>query len=70
MEASTMITDWVTTGLTALVIFLAAAVHGITRFGYAQVSMGLLPLFRNPGEPVRKMSILLENTFDKLYNRF
>lgn len=44
-----MITGWVTTGLTALVIFLATVVHGITGFGYAQVSMGLLPLFRNPG---------------------
>lgn len=44
-----MITDWVTTGLTALVIFLATVIHGITGFGYAQVTMGLLPLFRDPG---------------------
>lgn len=44
-----MITDWISTGLTVLVIFLASVVHGITGFGYAQVSMGLLPLFRNPG---------------------
>lgn len=44
-----IMTDWVTTGLTALVIFVATVVHGITGFGYAQVSMGLLPLFRNPG---------------------
>lgn len=49
MEAFTIITDWVITGLTALVIFLVAVVHGITGFGYAQVSTGLLPLFRTPG---------------------
>lgn len=42
-------TDWVITGLTSLVIFLASVIHGIAGFGYAQVSMGLLPLFREPG---------------------
>lgn len=41
--------DWIIAGLTALVIFVATVVHGIAGFGYAQVSMGLLPLFRNPG---------------------
>jgi len=40
--------DWITTLLTSIVILLAALVHGIAGFGFAQVSMGLLPLFRNP----------------------
>ncbi|MBD3209890.1 sulfite exporter TauE/SafE family protein, partial [Candidatus Micrarchaeota archaeon] len=35
--------------LTSAVIFLAALVHGIVGFGYAQVAMGLLPIFRDPG---------------------
>jgi hypothetical protein len=42
--------EWTLAGLTSLVIFLAALVHGIAGFGYAQVAMGLLPLFRNPGQ--------------------
>lgn len=37
------------TALTALVIFVATVVHGIAGFGYAQVSMGFLPLFRTSG---------------------
>lgn len=41
--------DWILAGLTSLVIFVAAVVHGIAGFGYAQVAMGLLPLFRSPG---------------------
>ncbi len=40
--------DWVITILTSFVILLGALVHGIAGFGFAQVSMGLLPLFRNP----------------------
>ncbi len=40
--------DWMTTILTSLVILMAGLVHGIAGFGYAQVSMGLLPLFRDP----------------------
>lgn len=35
--------------LTSVVIFIAATVHGIAGFGYAQVAMGILPLFRQPG---------------------
>ncbi|MFW6041100.1 MAG: TSUP family transporter [Thermoplasmatota archaeon] len=34
--------------LTSLVILIGAIVHGIAGFGFAQVSMGLLPLFRDP----------------------
>jgi len=40
--------DWVTTGLSAVVILVAAAVHGIAGFGFAQVSMSMMPLFRSP----------------------
>jgi uncharacterized membrane protein YfcA len=43
-----MTSDWVTTGLSAVVILFAAAVHGIAGFGLAQVSMGIMPLFRSP----------------------
>ncbi|WP_227738927.1 sulfite exporter TauE/SafE family protein [Halorientalis pallida] len=43
-----MIGDWGTTGLTAVVILFASLVHGIAGFGFAQVSMGILPLFRSP----------------------
>ncbi|MHB9288537.1 TSUP family transporter [Halobacteriales archaeon Cl-PHB] len=44
-----MVLDWFVTGLTALVILGASVVHGIAGFGFAQVSMGLMPLFRSPG---------------------
>ncbi|MFC4247728.1 sulfite exporter TauE/SafE family protein [Natribaculum luteum] len=43
-----MAIDWLISGLTALVILVASVVHGIAGFGFAQVSMGLLPLFRSP----------------------
>ncbi|MFC3958184.1 sulfite exporter TauE/SafE family protein [Halovivax cerinus] len=43
-----MTTNWVTTGLTSAVILLASIVHGIAGFGFAQVSMGMMPLFRSP----------------------
>lgn len=38
----------VETSLTFLVITLGTLVHGIAGFGVAQVSMGLMPLFRTP----------------------
>src|SRR6056297_1102565 len=43
-----MTITWVTTGLSAVVILVASVVHGIAGFGFAQVSMGLMPLFRSP----------------------
>ena len=43
-----MTANWVTTGLSAVVILVASVVHGIAGFGFAQVSMGLMPLFRSP----------------------
>ncbi|WP_254524944.1 sulfite exporter TauE/SafE family protein [Natrinema caseinilyticum] len=36
------------TGLSAVVILVASVIHGIAGFGFAQVSMGLMPLFRSP----------------------
>ncbi len=41
--------NWGDTALSALVIFFATIVHGTAGFGLAQVSMGLMPLFRAPG---------------------
>ena len=43
-----MASSWVTTGLSGAVILIASVVHGIAGFGFAQVSMGLMPLFRSP----------------------
>jgi len=43
-----MTSNWVTTGLSAVVILVASVIHGIAGFGFAQVSMGLMPLFRSP----------------------
>ncbi|WP_327052942.1 sulfite exporter TauE/SafE family protein [Halomicrococcus gelatinilyticus] len=43
-----MVVDWVVTGLTSLVILAASIVHGIAGFGFAQVSMGMMSLFRSP----------------------
>src|SRR6056297_647728 len=40
--------DYVVVLLSAGSIFLGTLVHGIAGFGLAQVSMGLMPLFRNP----------------------
>ncbi|PUU89658.1 hypothetical protein [Halanaerobium sp.] len=43
-----LIFNLVETSLTFLVITLGTLVHGIAGFGVAQVSMGLMPLFRSP----------------------
>jgi len=43
-----MTANWVTTGLSAVVILVASVIHGIAGFGFAQVSMGMMPLFRSP----------------------
>ena len=39
--------EWINTLYTALTIFVATIVHGIAGFGFAQVSMGAMPLFRS-----------------------
>jgi uncharacterized protein len=51
--------DWVTTGLTALVVLFAATVHGIAGFGAGQVTMGVLPFFREAGPASIIVSILV-----------
>jgi uncharacterized protein len=51
--------DWVTTGLTALVVFFATTVHGITGFGTGQITMGVLPFFREAGPASIIVSILV-----------
>ncbi|MFP4200856.1 MAG: sulfite exporter TauE/SafE family protein [Clostridia bacterium] len=50
-------------GLTALAFFIGAVVHGIAGFGFAQVSMGLLPLFRGAatGSVVFSMVAIVAN---------
>jgi len=48
MEGVAVTSNWVTTGLSAVVILVASVVHGIAGFGFAQVSMGVMPLFRSP----------------------
>jgi hypothetical protein len=40
--------NWINTALSALSILVGTLVHGIAGFGLAQVSMGLMPLFRSP----------------------
>ena len=39
--------EWMNTLYTAITIFVATIVHGIAGFGFAQVSMGIMPLFRS-----------------------
>lgn len=51
--------DWLTTGLTALVVLLATVVHGITGFGTGQIAMGILPFFRAAGPASIIVSILV-----------
>ena len=50
--------NWFDTLLSALVIFGATAVHGIAGFGLAQVSMGLMPLFRSPASASAIFSVI------------
>lgn len=44
-----IITSCVVTSLILRVIFVVTVIHGIAGFRYAQVSMGLLPLFQSSG---------------------
>ena len=39
--------EWINALYTALTIFVATIVHGIAGFGFAQVAMGIMPLFRS-----------------------
>jgi uncharacterized protein len=51
--------DWVATGLTAAVVFVATIVHGIAGFGTGQITMGVLPFFRDPGPASVIVSLLV-----------
>jgi uncharacterized protein len=51
--------NWVITGLSALVVFVATIVHGITGFGTGQIAMGVLPFFREPGPASIIVSIIV-----------
>ena len=51
--------DWVVTGLTALVVFFATTIHGIAGFGTGQITMGILPFFREPGPASVIVSMLV-----------
>jgi len=41
--------DWILTLWSALVVLVATTVHGITGFGTGQITMGVLPFFRDAG---------------------
>jgi uncharacterized protein len=41
--------NWLTTGLTALVVLVATTVHEIVGFGTGQITMAVLPFLREPG---------------------
>jgi uncharacterized protein len=51
--------DWVLTGLTALVVLAATTVHGIVGFGTGQITMAVLPFFREPGPASIIVSIIV-----------
>jgi uncharacterized protein len=51
--------DWLTTALTALVVLVATTVHGITGFGTGQITMGVLPFIRDPGQASIVVSIIV-----------
>jgi uncharacterized protein len=44
-----MDTDWLIVLLTAVVVLFATTIHGIAGFGTGQITMGILPLFRDAG---------------------
>jgi uncharacterized protein len=51
--------DWVVTAYTALVVLFATTIHGITGFGTGQITMGILPFFRDPGPASVIVSLLV-----------
>ncbi len=50
--------EWLNTLYTALTIFVATIVHGIAGFGFAQVSMGIMPLYRSAASAAVIFSIV------------
>jgi uncharacterized protein len=51
--------NWVITAYTALVVLFATTIHGITGFGTGQITMGILPFFRDPGPASIIVSLLV-----------
>ena len=51
--------DWILTLWSALVVLIATTVHGITGFGTGQITMGVLPFFRDAGSATIVVSIVI-----------
>ena len=51
--------DWIVTLWSALVVLVATTVHGITGFGTGQITMGVLPFFRDAGSASIVVSIVV-----------
>ncbi len=51
--------DWIVTLWSALVVLIATIVHGITGFGTGQITMGVLPFFRNASSASIVVSIVV-----------
>ena len=51
--------DWILTLWSALVVLIATTVHGITGFGTGQITMGVLPFFRDAGSASIVVSIVI-----------
>lgn len=51
--------DWIITLWSALVVLVATTVHGITGFGTGQITMGVLPFFRDAGSASIVVSIIV-----------
>ena len=51
--------DWIITLWSALVVLIATTVHGITGFGTGQITMGVLPFFRDAGSASIVVSIVV-----------
>jgi uncharacterized protein len=51
--------EWGTSALTAVVIFFATVIHGVAGFGTGQISMAVLPFFRDAGQASIIVSIIV-----------
>jgi uncharacterized protein len=51
--------DWVVTLWSALVVVVATTVHGIAGFGTGQITMGVLPFFRDAATASIVVSIVV-----------
>jgi hypothetical protein len=51
--------DWIVTFWSALVVLVATTVHGITGFGTGQITMGVLPFFRDAASASIVVSIVV-----------